>query len=238
MVQPRRGEQEQVRVRGTREGLIVQLPAHAPFPDVLGQVRASVDSGGEFFRDGEVILDYADRTPNVEEIVALKGLLAERGVRLRTIVAGRQSHRELLRSWGYHPLRLVEQGDDSREVAAASTDERVALYVRRTLRSGASVVSDGDIVVFGDVNAGAEVQAGGDVLVWGAIRGTVHAGINGDFAALICALRLQPTQLRIASIFARPPDQRSGHDEGPMLARVHNGEIVVESWRPDRRHVR
>lgn len=238
MVYPRQGALEQVRVRGTRDGLILQLPTHLPFADLLGQVRASVDGGGDFFRSGEIILDYAERTPNVEEIVALKGLLAERGIHLRTVVAGRQVNRDLLRSWGYHPLRLVEQGDDVRESAAGSAEERSALYVRRTLRSGASIGSDGDIVVFGDVNAGAEVQAGGDVLVWGAIRGTVHAGVNGDFGALICALRLQPTQLRIASIFARPPDQRGGHDEGPMLARVHDGEIVVEPWRPDRRPMR
>jgi septum site-determining protein MinC len=113
--------------------------------------------------------------------------------------------------------------------------ERAAQYVRRTLRSGASVQSDGDILIFGDVNAGAEVLAGGDVIVWGAIRGTVHAGITGDFGSMICALRLTPTQLRIANIFARPPDQRDAQLDGPVIARVQNGEIIVESWRPDRR---
>jgi septum site-determining protein MinC len=223
-----------VRLRGSREGLILSLPAHAPFTAVLGQVRSYVDGGGQFFRDGEVVIDYGDRTPNVEEIIALKGLLTERGVRLRTVVSGHPPHRDLLRSWGYHPLRLVEPPSEQRD-AAPVTDERVALYVRRTLRSGASVQADGDIVVFGDVNAGAEVIAGGDVMVWGAIRGTVHAGATGDVSAVICALRLQPTQLRIANIFARPPDQRAASDERPMVARIDQGEIVVESWRPDRR---
>ena len=229
--------QDQVRVRGTREGLILSLPAHTPFPDVLGQVRGYVDGGGQFFRDGEVVIDYADRTPNVEEIVALKGLLTERGIRLRTVVSAHPPYRDLLRSWGYHPLRLVEQPAEPRDVAPV-TEERVALYVRRTLRSGASVQADGDIVVFGDVNAGAEVIAGGDVIVWGAIRGTVHAGATGEVSAVICALRLQPTQLRIANIFARPPDQRSGAEERPMVAHIQQGEIVVESWRPDRRPAR
>lgn len=228
---------EQVRVRGTREGLIVSLPAHAPFADVLGQVRGHVDGGGQFFRDGEVVIDYADRAPNVEEIVALRGLLAERGIRLRTVISSHQPYRELLRSWGYHPLRLVEQPAEPRDAPAAA-EERVAMYVRRTLRSGASIQADGDVIVFGDVNAGAEVVAGGDVLVWGAIRGTVHAGAGGDVAAVISALRLQPTQLRIANIFARPPDQRGAAEERPMVARIQHGEIVVESWRPDKRAAR
>ena len=94
--------------------------------------------------------------------------------------------------------------------------------------------SDGDVVILGDVNAGAEVYAAGDVVVWGAIRGTVHAGIDGDPGAIICALRLMPTQLRIGRIFARPPDEQGARAEGPMLARIQDGEIVVESWRADR----
>lgn len=233
---------EQVRVRGTRDGLILQLPLEAPLPVLLGLVRGCIDGGGEFFQRSELVIDYGARLPNVEEIVALRALLAERGVRLRTVISGNPTYDEMLRSWGYHPLRVVAQGavDESQDTGAqtGADGERSALYVRRTMRSGSSVQSDGDVVVLGDVNAGAEVMAAGDVLVWGAIRGTVHAGMNGDFGAIICALRLTPTQLRIASIFARPPDQRNASPDVPMMARVHNGEIVVEPWRTDRRPAR
>ncbi len=233
---------EQVRVRGTRDGLILQLPLDAPLPVLLGLVRGCIDGGGEFFQQSELVIDYGARVPNVEEIVALRALLTERGVRLRTVISGNPNYNDLLRSWGYHPLRVLSQSaiDESQEAAAHSNvdGERTALYVRRTLRSGSSVQSDGDVVVVGDVNAGAEVMAAGDVLVWGAIRGTVHAGITGDFNSIICALRLTPTQLRIASIFARPPDQREVSSEVPMMARVHNGEIIVEPWKTDRRSAR
>jgi septum site-determining protein MinC len=242
MAERYRENYEQVRVRGTRDGLILQLPLEAPLPVLLGLVRGCIDGGGEFFQQSELVIDYGARVPNVEEIVALRALLTERGVRLRTVISGNPTYGELLRSWGYHPLRVVSQGsiDEAHEAATqpGSEGERSALYVRRTLRSGASVQSDGDVVIVGDVNAGAEVMAAGDVLVWGAIRGTVHAGMSGDFSAIICALRLTPTQLRIASIFARPPDQRSVSGEIPMLARVHNGEIVVEPWKTDRRSTR
>ncbi len=233
---------EQVRVRGTRDGLILQLPLEAPLPVLLGLVRGCIDGGGEFFQQSELVIDYGARVPNVEEIVALRALLTERGVRLRTVISGNPTYNELLRSWGYHPLRVVSQGaiDESQEAGTHTNadGERTALYVRRTLRSGSSIQSDGDVVVVGDVNAGAEVMAAGDVLVWGSIRGTVHAGMGGDFNSIICALRLIPTQLRIASIFARPPDQREVSPDGPMMARVHNGEIIVEPWRTDRRSAR
>lgn len=233
---------EQVRVRGTRDGLILQLPLEAPLPVLLGLVRGSIDGRGDFFQQSELVIDYGARVPNVEEIVALRALLEERGVRLRTVISGDPTYGELLRSWGYHPLRVVAQGtvDESSDATSQpGTDgERAARYVRRTLRSGSSVQSDGDVVVVGDVNAGAEVLAAGDVLVWGAIRGTVHAGMGGDFGSIICALKLTPTQLRIASIFARPPDQRESGPDVPMVARVHNGEIVVEPWKNDRRLAR
>jgi septum site-determining protein MinC len=233
---------EQVRVRGTRDGLILQLPLEAPLPVLLGLVRGCIDGGGEFFQQSELVIDYGARLPNVEEIVALRALLTERGVRLRTVISGNPTYDEMLRSWGYHPLRVLGQGavGESQETATqtGTENERHAQYIRRTLRSGSSVQSDGDVVVVGDINAGAEVLAAGDVLVWGAIRGTVHAGMSGDFSSIICALRLIPTQLRIASIFARPPDQRDVPPDVPMVARVHNGEIIVEPWKTDRRLMR
>lgn len=240
MAERHQGADDQVRVRGTRDGLVLRLPAEAPLPVLLGMVRGNIDGGGEFFQQSELVIDYGTRTPNVEEIVALRALLEERGVRLRTVISNVPRHGEMLRSWGYQPLRIVSHAEDGTDVSQQPADdgEQTALYVRRTLRSGSSVRTDGDVVVLGDINAGAEVLAAGDVIVWGAIRGTVHAGIDGDFGAIITALRLTPTQLRIATIFARPPDQRDLGPEIPMVARVHNGEIIVEPWRPERRGLR
>lgn len=227
----------QVRVRGTQDGLIMTIPADLPFPDLLGQVRSSVEGTGDFFRHGEIVVDYGSRVPNLEEILALQALLSERGVRVRTVTAGVRAYQELLRGWGYHPLRPVpEQRAEPDEPAEPIADvERPAYYVRRTLRSGAMVQSEDDVIVFGDVNAGAEVISGGDVIVWGTLRGTVHAGIHGDHNAIISALRFMPTQLRIGSIFARSPDRRESTAGTPMVARLSGNELVVEPWRTGRR---
>lgn len=226
-----------IKVRGTQDGLIVHLPSDVPFTDILGDVRSAIDSAGSFFANAEIVLDFGTRTPNIEEIVALTSLLSERGVALRTVTSSIASHRETLRSWGYQPLRVVPDrpGLTMPEGEPAPGVERQALYVKRTLRSGASVHSNDDVIVLGDVNAGAEVFAGGDVIVWGALRGTVHAGMNGDYGAMICALQLTPTQLRIGGIYARPPDARDSRSVGPMIARVDAGDLVVDSWRHDRR---
>ena len=59
------------------------------------------------------------------------------------------------------------------------------VYIRRTIRSGQSISSDGNIVIVGDVNPGAEIIAKGDVTVWGILAGIVHAGSEGNNFARI-----------------------------------------------------
>ena len=105
-----------------------------------------------------------------------------------------------------------------------------AVLVRRTLRSGQTVRHTGHIVVIGDVNPGAEIIAGGDVVVWGRLRGTVHAGAGGDDDAVVCALVLAPTQLRIGSHIARSPGGEPGRRILPEVASVQGDQIVAKPW--------
>jgi len=75
------------------------------------------------------------------------------------------------------------------------------------------------------------VIAGGDVIVWGHLRGIVHAGAMGDTARCVCALDLSPTQLRIGSHIARPPeDKRRRKVTRPERAFVNDDQIVAERW--------
>lgn len=141
------------------------------------------------------------------------------------------------------PSPAPADGDDLDFAALADTPETPppldagwhgaggGLFVRRTLRSGQSIQHDGDICIIGDVNPGAEVIGGGDVIVWGSLRGVVHAGAGGDPEAVICALQLAPTQLRIADLRGRGPEGgASGARAVPEMARIADGHIVVEAW--------
>jgi septum site-determining protein MinC len=225
-----------VRVRGTQDGVRLVLPPGVPFPTVLAQVQDVLDQRAAFFRGASLVLDFSEREPVLEEIVALQHLLDGRGVRIQAIASERPEFRERLVRWGFRTgapepprrLRLVEPGGEE-------GPDGNATYVRRTLRSGMSAEADGHLVVIGDVNPGALVVAGGDVLVWGIVRGTVHAGRNGDTGAVIAALRLAPTQLRIAHLVARAPDRGGQLLDAPALARVVDGQIVIEPWRIERR---
>ncbi len=95
--------------------------------------------------------------------------------------------------------------DDLRK-SLRETEKLPTLYIQRTLRSGQSITSDGNIVIIGDVNPGSEIIAKGDITVWGILGGIAHAGSEGNQYARIRALKMNAIQLRIADVFARRPD--------------------------------
>ena len=102
------------------------------------------------------------------------------------------------------------------------------LYHRGTVRGGQSLQQIGNIVVAGDVNPGAELVATGDILVFGALRGTAHAGAQGDANARVVALELAPTQLRIATSIAADERQRTPRE--PEVAYVEGERIAIAPY--------
>ena len=105
-----------------------------------------------------------------------------------------------------------------------------ALIVRQTLHSGQAFRSQNGVILLGDMNAGAEIVSDHDVVILGTLRGTVHAGASGNRKALVFALRMQPTQLRIAELITQPPreDKRSTRSE-PEVAFIEEGSIIIET---------
>ena len=232
-----------IRVRGTRDGLVLSVPedARATPKEVAAALAAHLDAGSAFFSGAEVIVDLGAREVSEDELSFYRLVLEEREVAVRGFTASSPAGRALLRRQGYHPLQVVADPPPGPANAQAAVplgaEAGEALYLRRTLRSGARVRHHGNLVVVGDINAGAEVVASGDIVVWGVVRGTVHAGALGDGGAIVCALGLQPTQLRIGTHYALPPPdkKKSKPLRGPERARLENGQLIVEPWTAGRR---
>jgi septum site-determining protein MinC len=101
--------------------------------------------------------------------------------------------------------------------------------VHRTVRSGFKISHNGHVVIVGDVNPGGEIFAGGSVVVWGRLKGMVHAGIDGDEKAVVCALEMEPMHLRIAGYTLNLP-QRRGKSE-PEMVYLQDGRVITETWK-------
>ena len=159
----------------------------------------------------------------------MRNALSERGLILWAVLSNSPTTEQTAQSLGMATrLNKPLAERDAKPLDTSVQSGEQAVLIHRTLRSGYSLHYNGHVVVIGDINPGAEVIASGDVVVWGRLRGMVHAGAGGNIDALVCALDLAPTQLRIADQIAITP-QRRGKPQ-PEMARLKDGQVVAEAW--------
>lgn len=100
--------------------------------------------------------------------------------------------------------------------------------IKTSLRSGASINYDGNILVIGDINAGAELVATGNIIVIGILRGFANAGAKGDKDTMVIANKINATQLRIAEFIAVPPKDDKKETTGMQMAVIGENGIVIK----------
>ena len=210
-----------IAIKGSKEGLRLQLDESAAWAELLESLRDQLGKAENFFNGAQVMVDIGERALAEDQLAEMLELMREHGLRPESLASTARESRNAARAAGVAARPLV------REVAAGE-DRGEAAFVQRTVRSGQVVRHHGHVTVLGDLNAGGEIIAGGNVIVWGRLRGTVHAGALGDRSAMICALDLAPTQLRIADLIAVPPQGRA--ERLPEIARIVGEQIAVEAW--------
>ena len=202
-------------IKGSRDGLVVTITDASRFDHVLDALEKQLIASESFFQGSSAKLLVKQGTLTSSQIDEIEGLLAQHGMRLdrRPPNLGISP-----RERGPVPESEPERLEDS------------TLLVRRTIRSGQRLHYDGNVVVMGDVNPGAEIVCSGDILVLGALRGVAHAGAEGKTDAIVFAFRLEPTQLRIAHLISRAPDEKLPQPQGPEVARVVGDRIQLSVY--------
>ena len=227
----------QIDIKGIRDGLLIRVN-DAPDFAVYERLRRELEQKRDFLQGGRVTVELGHRAMNREQLVGLQELFVAQDLELWAVIAEDGETRASARELGLATRlsgsatdlegnALVESANGAGTKAPPASN---ALLLRETLRSGRSIWHEGHVVVLGDVNPGAQIIATGNVVVWGRLRGLVHSGAGGDAAAVICALDLSPTQLRIAEHIAVAPDD-SRPATIPEQATVRDGQIVAEPWR-------
>lgn len=228
----------QIGIKGIREGLLVTVPDRGSFADLLALLTTELAQKQAFLQGSQVALQVGYRKLDKEALRQLQTLFEENQLELWAVLAEEPTAREAARELALATRLSGSQTDLSGNLLAAVPEPETAvpddpphggLILKETLRSGRSIYHEGHVVIIGDVNPGAEIVAGGDVIVWGRLRGLVHAGALGDETAVICALELIPTQLRIADKIAISPDEKRGRAI-PEQAIIRNDQIVAEMW--------
>jgi septum site-determining protein MinC len=219
-----------IQIKGLRDGLLVSLD-DAPWEEQRTALLAQVDGQPAFFHGARLALDVASQVLHVNEMVDLRDQLSERGIALWAVISESPTTEKTAQLLGLATRISKPRPEEGRKFAVDDLGEETALFLHRTLRSGTRIEFAGHVVVMGDVNPGAEIVAEGNVMVWGRLRGMVHAGVKGDRSAVICALDLSPTQLRIADEVsaAIKPQQHPR----PEVVRINkDGKLQAELWSP------
>lgn len=219
-----------ISIKGGRDGLRLRLDDAATWPELLAQLEHQLAQNQSFFHGARLTLEVGDRPLSESQLAEMLGLMQQHGVAAEALSAGDREARTAARNVG---LTARPPSRATPPPPALAANEGEAMLLTRTVRSGQVLRHSGHITLIGDVNPGGELIAGGSVVVWGRLRGFVHAGALGNPEALVCAVELYPTQLRIADQIAITPKGVSPHI--PEVARIEGGQIIVEPWESAKR---
>ncbi len=224
-------QDELIAIKGIKDGLLISLNTTEEWLLITEELGARIDEKADFYTGASITVDLGNRPVPKYELSSLKALLERRGLTLTVVLSDSDTTNKSALALDLRTeTGNVVPGRKAQETIPMNSEETgtQGVMFRRTLRSGRTIHSDGHVVVYGDVNPGAKIIATGDIIVWGRLRGTVHAGANGDENAIVCALDMSPNQLRIAGFIVTSPPGKRG-DVYPEVALIRNNQIVVEA---------
>jgi len=197
-----------VTIKGVKEGLLFVLDDAAPLADVLSDLSHKLEHTHSQFLTGPIVhvhVRLGKRESTEETKAALKEAFAFRG-------------NLLVQS-------IVSDSPESTSVLPVSPAMKT---ISGIVRSGQTLHHEGDVLLVGDVNPGGTITSTGHILILGSLRGLAHAGVDGDEDAVIAASHLRPTQLRIAGVVSRPPDEWGFAEAFMEFAYLREGVMEIE----------
>lgn len=230
-----------ISIKGRSDGLVVEI-GKGSWSEILAALDDRLQQSASFFRNARVALDLGVRVVTEAELAPLLDLLKTHGMTPGAVRTSNERTFQAALALGQTATLESAEGAAVAEAATAATNATSGSYFvyRGYLRSGHRLQRKESVLVIGDINPGAEVSSEGDVLVWGRLRGVVHAGSGGNTRAIVAALDLEPTQLRIAHVMILGADPQPGQpgkwfwrrsaNKRPEIARIINQEIALEEW--------
>ena len=215
-------KKDRITFKGVKEGIYLEIQG-SNVEDIKNELNTKIMKSSGFFQ-GTKFLGVIAQDLTSEEIFEISMILKYKydfDLQLEENYL-----KELLKS--YNDTNLIE------DVASDVSKEGMTKFLHGTLRSGQIIEYNGNIVVVGDVNPGAMLKAMGNIIVLGSLKGVAYAGLDGNMGAIVAAYHLLPTQLRIGDIIVRAPDGDVSQYKLPEVAKVYNGEIVIEPYLPNK----
>ena len=206
-------------IKGKNDRLVIALNPDVDFLDICDILKTKILEAKNFIGNSRMAIEFSGRTLTNDEENTLIGIIT--------------NNSNIVISYIFSKKEKSEQEIDLESLNPLIEEGRTHFF-RGTLRSGAKIESDGNVVVLGDVNPSSIIKARGNIIVLGHLNGTVYAGLGGDDRAFIGAIYFNPIQLTIGMktitdiqneiLDSSRVDKKSRF----KVARIVNQEIVVE----------
>lgn len=194
-----------VTIKGIKDGLVFLFDDNCEFEALLEELRYKLEHSHQNILTGPIIhvdVKFGMRVISDEEKEALLDILKQKG-------------------------NLLIRSVDTPGVATEEDTAKITTMCGM-VRSGQVLHHEGNLLFLGDINPGGTITCTGDILILGALRGMAHAGYTGNEEAVIAASYLAPTQLRIAEVISRPPDEWENRETSMEFAFLCDGKMQID----------
>lgn len=219
--------QELITFKGVKEGIFINVSSD-DFLAIKNELDTKLKIASEFYK-GTKLLGIRSKQLAPENITELKLILK---YKYDLIISEEDLPNHIITSQISN--KIITNEDHEKDILPGVIDEGMTKFVYGTLRSGQVIKYDGNIVIVGDVNPGALIEARDNIIVLGTLRGVAHAGKDGNLNSVVACYNLQPTQLRIGDKIVRPPDEVVASSRLPEIAKIKDGEVVIEPYLPNK----
>lgn len=218
--------------KGSIDSLIVIMKEEVEFDTILEEMENKISSNERFFKGASLKVKYRGKKLSKEEESKILEILKNKsGARIESFGKDIQQPVKVNKERPPKPHPIIKMSN----FYFKGLEEGITKFHKGTVRSGQLLRFDGNMVVIGDVNPGGEVIATGNVVVMGSLRGIVHAGSNGNKEAIVVALNLYPTQLRIADVITRSPDGKPAENQFiPEMAYIKDNFVYIDRYLPSK----
>jgi septum site-determining protein MinC len=177
--------EEDVLIKGSSNGILIVLNLSQDYEKLIKKLVQKVKKDKKFLSGTKLFVKGTDRNLDKDELgMARKMVMDKTGLEL------------------FSPdLAHFPEQDTGVPIVPESNKPDI---ISHTLRAGESITSLHDIVIFGDINPGANVTTKGSLYVYGKIRGSVHAGNDGNREAIVSCHGFSPIQFKIADCTLSP----------------------------------
>ncbi|MFC4099983.1 septum site-determining protein MinC [Paenibacillus xanthanilyticus] len=200
-------EKQHITIKGVKEGLVFLLDDACDFSSLLAELQYKLEKSHQQLLTGPIVhvhVKLGARVVTDEEKEQIRSLIRARGNLL---------------------VQSIEGEIPPQQEVSSSENLKILTGI---VRSGQTIEHDGNLLLMGDLNPGGSLLCTGDIYVLGALRGMAHAGKDGRNDAVIAASMLRPTQLRIADVISRPPDEWMSGEAMMEFAYLNEGVMQID----------